>query len=63
MGRGASTFRIRDLTRVLRGIIAAGVAVARVKIENDGGITVDVESSGKPAEVSKEDREKEWDNI
>jgi hypothetical protein len=36
----ASTFKKRDLTRALRGALAAGVAVHRVEIDKSGKITI-----------------------
>ena len=56
MSRSKSAFRQRDVTRAIKGARAAGVDVAGVKVEKDGGFTVI--AAGKPGEVLSElDRE------
>jgi hypothetical protein len=40
MTRSRSNIRQANLTRVLRAMIAAGVPVARVEIDNDGKIVI-----------------------
>jgi hypothetical protein len=57
MGRGSSLFRVRDVTRAVRGLTKAGVGVARVEIEKDGRIIV---VAGKP---TAEETKNEWDEI
>lgn len=38
--RAPSLFKQRDMTRAVRAVIAAGVEVARVEVDNDGRIVV-----------------------
>jgi hypothetical protein len=40
MTRGRSTFRRRDVTSLVRGVVAAGLNVLRVEVGKDGGIVV-----------------------
>ena len=43
MGSKPSTFRQRDVTRALRAAKAAGMEVARLKIDKDGQIVLETE--------------------
>jgi hypothetical protein len=59
MGRGPSTFRQTDLTRALKGTVAAGIEVSRVEIDKEGKIVI---VPGKPAERGSENRGRnEWE--
>jgi hypothetical protein len=58
--RGRCTFRQKDVTRALRGTVAAGVEVQRIEIDTDGKIIV---VTGKPKEQIDEGSGNEWDNI
>ena len=40
MSRGPTTFRQRDLSAAIKAALAAGCAVARVKVEKDGTIVL-----------------------
>jgi hypothetical protein len=44
MARGACTFKQQDVTRALKGAKAAGLDVARVKINPDGSIVIDADT-------------------
>jgi hypothetical protein len=65
MGQGsrfvtaAATFRMRDVTRALKGAQAAGVEVARIEIETTGKITI---VTGKPEGVQASDGNP-WDEV
>jgi hypothetical protein len=58
--RGRCTFRQKDVTRALRGAVAAGVEVQRIEIDTDGKIIM---VTGKPKEQIDEGGSNEWDNI
>jgi hypothetical protein len=49
MSRSRSAFRQSDVTRAIKGAQAAGVDVAGVKVEKDGGFTV---IAGKPNDIT-----------
>jgi hypothetical protein len=59
MARAPSTFRQQDLTRAVKAVAAAGVAIARVEIDKAGKITIitasEERSSGREAN--------EWDRV
>ncbi len=59
MPRGARTFRQVDVTRALKGAVAAGIVVKRVEIERDGKIVV---VTGTP-EVEPSSSANEWDAV
>jgi hypothetical protein len=40
MSRRPTTFRQRDLTAAVKGVVAAGCAVARVEVSKDGKIII-----------------------
>jgi hypothetical protein len=40
MSRGAHSFKQRDVTRAVKAVVAAGVAVARVEVDKDGKIAI-----------------------
>jgi hypothetical protein len=61
MSRAACTFRQRDLTAAVKGVIAAGVAVARVEVYKSGKIVV---IPAGPNDTAEENGAKnEWDSI
>jgi hypothetical protein len=45
MSRGRCTFKQGDVTRMVKGVIAAGVDVMRVEVDADGRIVI---IAGKP---------------
>jgi hypothetical protein len=61
MSRRPSTFRQRDLTAAVKGVVAAGCAVARVEVSKDGKIIVVI--STEQALNTANDNPNEWDNI
>lgn len=40
MARGPCTFKQGDVTRMVKGVVAAGVDVMRVEVDTDGRIVV-----------------------
>ena len=59
MARAPSTFRQQDVTRAVKAVTAAGVAIARVEIDKAGKITIITSS-----EERSSDREaNEWDRV
>ena len=60
MARGACTFRQRDVTAAIKAVRAAGVEVARVRVDKDGAIVVE---AGRPEPTEVDDRQSnEWDD-
>jgi hypothetical protein len=61
MSRGPQTFRQRDVTKAVKGAIAAGVEVLRVEVDKTGRIVV---VAAKGNENDRADREaSEWDAL
>ena len=58
--RQPSTFRQSDLTRAVKGVLAAGVGVERVEIDKDGKIAV-VAKSDAPRE--RGNGRNEWEGV
>jgi len=59
MGRGACTFRVRDIARALKAARGAGLEVCGFTVDKDGKITVNI---GKPMESVRTGNEPtEWD--
>jgi hypothetical protein len=62
MARAPSTFRQQDVTRAVKAMVAAGVDLARIRVEisNTGSITVTTNAS----EDRGDNREgNEWDRV
>jgi hypothetical protein len=59
--RQPSNIRQTDVTRAVRGVRAAGVDVARVKINKAGTIVIETAHGSGGAEIAAEDWN-EWDN-
>jgi len=58
MPRAPSTFRQQDVTRAVKAMVAAGVGIARVEIDNTGKIVIiALTDGGKPTAVN------EWDTV
>lgn len=60
MSRGPHAFKQTDVTRALKAAKAAGVEIARIKINKDGAIEID---AGKPKELAAETGGNEWDKV
>jgi hypothetical protein len=60
MGRNPSAFRKQDVTKAVKAVTAAGVAVARVEIDKDGKIVV---VTGKPQESDVEVGRNPWNEV
>ena len=48
MARGACTFKQSDVTRAVKGVVAAGVEVMRVEVDTNGRIVV---VAGRPGPI------------
>jgi hypothetical protein len=59
MARGPATFKQADVTRALRGTVAAGVDVQRIEIDKTGKIVV---VTGKPERVPVSNIN-DWDEV
>jgi hypothetical protein len=62
MARAPSTFRQQDVTRAVKGMVAAGVDLARIRVEigKDGSITLTANAS---EERSRDGEGNEWDTV
>jgi hypothetical protein len=62
MMRRACTFKQSDITRAVKGVVAAGVEVMRVEVDTNGKIVV---VAGKPAtsDSGALQESNEWDRI
>jgi hypothetical protein len=61
MARAASTFRQNDLTRAVKGVIAAGVKIAQVELGKDGKIIL-IADNGDRQPIEPEGKN-EWDGM
>jgi hypothetical protein len=61
MGRGQCTFRQGDVTRAVKAVTAAGVAIARIEIDKAGKITIITANSELREGEGKEANE--WDSV
>jgi hypothetical protein len=61
LGRGRGAFRQRDVTKAIKAVIAAGVEVARVKIDHDGNIVVETGMRITNNGNAHDDGRNEWD--
>ena len=61
MSRSAQSFRQGDITKAIKGVVKAGMNVARVEIEN-GKIIVFAGGAGLD-EAKIESNTDEWDNV
>lgn len=59
MSRGPATFKQADVTRAVRGTVAAGVEVQRIEIDQSGKIVV---VAGKPERVPVSNIN-DWDEV
>jgi hypothetical protein len=62
MARAPSTFRQRDVTKAVKAMVAAGVDLARVRVEisKTGSITV---TANDPEDRGAEKEGNEWDTV
>jgi hypothetical protein len=58
MSRRPCVFRQRDVTRAVKAVAAAGVAVAKVEVDKDGKIVVVV---GEPDKAEVKTEVNEWE--
>ena len=54
-------FKKTDLTRALKGVLAAGLEIGRVEISKEGVIVMAPGKPEEPTDVSAE--ENEWDGV
>jgi hypothetical protein len=59
--RRPSLFKVRDVTRATKAILAAGLDIARVEIAKDGAIVVVPDKQEQETSESNGDRN-EWDD-
>jgi hypothetical protein len=50
MSRGPTKFRQTDLARALRAALAAGLEVARIRVDKNGEITMELVTTGSTKE-------------
>jgi hypothetical protein len=60
MSRGAQTFKQGDVTKALKGTLAAGFDVKRIEIDRDGKIVV---ITGQQQTADANSAANEWDNV
>jgi len=62
MPRAPSTFRQQDVTRAVKAMVAAGVDLARIRVEisKTGSITV---TANSPEDRGTEKEGNEWDTV
>jgi hypothetical protein len=65
MSRGPATFRLADLSRAVRGMVEAGVDVARlrIKIDKAGTIDITVRSEGEAAGTDPGAERNPWNEV
>ena len=63
MARNAATFRQTDLTRAVKGAVAAGVKLARFEIGKDGRIILIAENGGRQPINPASEGVNEWDAV
>jgi hypothetical protein len=63
MARVRLTFRQRDITAAIKGVEAAGLTVARVKIGQDGEIVVEVAPPATSNQQPEEPPRNPWDEL
>jgi hypothetical protein len=63
MARHASTFRQNDLTRAVKGAVAAGVKIAQVEIDKDGKIILIAENGDRQPIKPANEGVNEWDSV
>ena len=60
MSRAPSTFRQNDVTRAVKGAVAAGVKIVRVEIDRAGKIIMVAENGDRQ---SVQEAVNEWDGV
>jgi hypothetical protein len=59
MARAPSTFKQCDVTRAVKGAIAAGLDIARVEIDRTGKIVIQLANGGAKERVAPDDLDRE----
>lgn len=62
MARSPSTFRRADVTRAVKGVVAAGVGIARVEIDKIGKIVI-VAADATSGQLGESTEGNEWDRV
>jgi hypothetical protein len=57
MARAPSTFRQQDVTRAVKAVVAAGVGIARVEIDNAGKIVIITGEATESGQAGRNDLE------
>ena len=59
MPRGPGTFKQGDITRAVKGAIAAGLDVARIEIDQTGKIIIQLAKAGAKEQAAPDDLDQE----
>ena len=62
MSRGQQTFKQGDVTKALKAMVKAGIAVERVEIDKNGKIVI-VPARPEGAANAEKPRKNEWDGV
>ncbi|HXW72556.1 MAG TPA: hypothetical protein VEK34_14155 [Methylocella sp.] len=54
-----SSFKMRDMTRAAKAVLAAGLDIARFEVNRDGFTVV----PGKPSDLPRTEAANEWDEV
>jgi hypothetical protein len=62
MSRGQQTFKQRDVTKAIKAMVKAGIAVGRVEIDKNGKIII-VAAKADDAANGDSAEKNEWDGV